>query len=270
MSDPLVAIETDAGQIDELGDGVRSEAVQRVQQARAETERAERRLSRDAVEVVRRVAAFFIARGPNVDRLEAGGPCMAHLLRAVEAGPVVPGQRLGKERCKRGTHRWIEPFGIDRDFIIEEVVLQHVAGVGIEGVSAGLRSLAHLGDLLFRPDQQIQERRDGIGAVADLRFGRGLHDRLQGIREAVERIGEPEAACARQARVQGRDGGCGRLAREQAISDGAEREDVELFRKAPSLNRLWCEIDVGLVVAGEAERGRRSGTSRHGGTGIRS
>ena len=68
MSDPLVAIETDAGQIDELGDGVRSEAVQRVQQARAETERAERRLSRDAVEVVRRVAAFFIARGPNVDR----------------------------------------------------------------------------------------------------------------------------------------------------------------------------------------------------------
>ena len=87
LSDPLVSVETDAGQFGELGDRMRSETIECVQHARTETEREERRLSRHAVEVIGQVAAFFIARGLPVDRLEAPGPRAAHLLRAVEAHP---------------------------------------------------------------------------------------------------------------------------------------------------------------------------------------
>ena len=71
LSDALVAVETDAGQFDQLGDRMRSETIECVQQARTETEREERRLSRHAIEVIGQIAAFFIAHGLRVDRLEA-------------------------------------------------------------------------------------------------------------------------------------------------------------------------------------------------------
>ena len=137
LSDPLVAVETDAGQRDELGDGMRSETVERVQQAGSEAEREERRLQRHALEVIGQVATFFIARGLQVDRLEASGPCEAHLLGAAKAHPVVPGQRPGEELGERAPHRRIEPLGIDGDLVRQR-------GVGRTVTPSGQISGRHL------------------------------------------------------------------------------------------------------------------------------
>ena len=141
-----------------------------------------------------------------------------------------------------------------------EAMLQPVARIGVERMNDGFLLLAHLGELALCVHDQAQELRDGIGAFADLRVGGGLHDQLQGTGETVDRVREPEAACARQPLVQGRDGRCRRLSREQPIPDGTEREDVELLRSDSALGRFRRKVDVGLVVAGEAERGKRSDT----------
>ena len=123
----------------------------------------------------------------------------------------------------------------------------------------GFLLLAHVGELPFRLHDQVQEFRDGVGALADLRVGRRLHDQLEGAGETVDCIGEPEATCALQPRVQGRDGGCRRLSREQSKANGAEREDVELLLDELSVGSLGCQVDVAFIVAGEAERGPRNG-----------
>ena len=120
LSDPLVAIETYAGQLDELGHGVGAEAIERVQQAGTQAERVERSLPRHSVEAVWLVAALFIPPGRQVDRLEAGEPRAAHLLGAVEAGPVIPRQRLGEERGQRRAHRRVEPPRIEGDLLLHE------------------------------------------------------------------------------------------------------------------------------------------------------
>ena len=475
LPDPLVAVEADAGQIDELGDRMRPEAIQRVQQAGTEAEREERRLAGHAIEVARQITAFLVARGLDVDGSEATGPRAAHLFRAVEADPVVPGQRLGEELGERAAHRGIEPLRIEGDLLLdqhgvgqavppsgqvsdrhlverhgrgetlgvdvparwaaqpqegiqvlrraradvlrggvregevehdegerpvgaargyadvvglqvpmrdplllqplhdaqqlaseafqeierepalladtvregvgaapvlgaghrdeqrrvpgqlhvaverddvrmaqhpqhlafapdalvargieghlehsaavvvlhlegdgggalaeaplhEEAMLQHVPRIGVERVDDGLLSLVRSGELPLRLHEQVQELRDGIGAPADLRVGRGLHDQLQGSREAVERIGEPEAAGARQARVQVRDGGRRRHVREQPVADGAEGEDVELLGDVSPAGRLRCEIHVAFVLAREAGCGLRSGVPCSGGS----
>ena len=110
-----------------------------------------------------------------------------------------------------------------------EAMLQLVARIGVERVNDGFLFLAQLGELALCVHEQIQELQDGIGALAHLRIGGGLHDQLQGTGEAVDCVREPEAACARQPLAQGRDGGCRRLSREQPIPDRTEREKMSSF-----------------------------------------
>ena len=486
LPDPLVAVEADAGQAGELGHGVCAQAVEGVQQAGAQPEGVERRLCGDAPEVDRQVAAAVAvlpashSRRRKVDRLEAAEPGAAHLLRAVVAGAVVPGQRLGEEAGQGRADGGVEPLRVQGDLVLDEhgvaqpvapsgqvpgrhfvqghgrgealrihvptrrpaqpqegvqvpggtrahvlrggvrerevehhqrqrlvpaalghadvvrlevavrdplllqplhhvqqlvpealqeverepaflpdavregvraaavlgaghrheqgrvagelhvpvdlddvlvaqraqhfafapdavvegggegdlehaaavrfvpdpqrdggrplaeaplhaeAVGQPVAGAGIEGVHDAfrLRRPARGGsELPLRLREQLQELRDGVGAAGDLRVGRALHDHLQGLRDAVEGVGEPKAAAAEQAFVQGLHGGRGRMAGEEPVGDGPEREEVELLRGVSTLARLRREIDVLPIVAGEAER--RAGRGAPGARGSR-
>ena len=96
----------------------------------------------------------------------------------------------------------------------EEAVFQHVSGECIHRMDASLARLFRLGEFPLRVHQQVQKLGDGIKALADFRLRRTLYDQLHGFVDAVDRIGELEAARDRQPIEKAGDGRCGGASRE--------------------------------------------------------
>ena len=84
-------------------------------------------------------------------------------------------------------------------------------GESIERMDASLPRLFRLGEFPLRVHQQVQEFGDGIETLADLRLCRTFYDQMHGFVDAVDRIGELEAARGRQSLEETGDGRGGRL-----------------------------------------------------------
>ena len=146
----------------------------------------------------------------------------------------------------------------------DEPPLEYVAGLGHARVHGRLARLDP--PLLLGVRQVYEELVHGFDAAADIGVGARADQLLEVTAGTVEGVGKAQPVARPQLLGQLERRGGGRLAGEQVVGDGAEREHVVVrCRHGRALERLGREVDLGRVGDVVVEVPRAGGALRRGG-----